>query len=51
MYRFWFQDYTPERIAQELAAHGFRITAHWADLLGTPYTPESTWLAVVAQRE
>ncbi|WP_119072596.1 class I SAM-dependent methyltransferase [Aggregatilinea lenta] len=51
VYRFWFQDYTPERIAQELAAHGFRITAHWADLLGTPYTPESTWLGVVAQRE
>ena len=51
LYRFWFQDYTPERIAAELAAHGFSMIAHWGDLLGTPYTVESEWLGVVARRD
>jgi SAM-dependent methyltransferase len=51
IYRFWFQDYGPERIAAELADHGFEMVAHWGDLAGTLYTAESEWLGVVAQRD
>jgi SAM-dependent methyltransferase len=50
VYRFWFQDYTPDRITTELAEAGFRVTDIWGDLTGTPYTPDSEWLGVVAQR-
>lgn len=51
VYRFWFQDYTPERIAAELAAHSFAIQMQWGDLTGAPYVPgESEWIAIVAAR-
>lgn len=50
VYRFWFQDYTPERITDELEAHGFAVESTWGDLTGTPYTPDSCWLGVVAVR-
>jgi SAM-dependent methyltransferase len=50
VYRFWFQDYVPDRITAELAAHGFAVRAVWSDLTGTLYTPDSTWLGVVAER-
>lgn len=51
IYRFWFQDYTPERITAELAAHGFAVRATWGDLTGAPYVPDdSEWLGVVAER-
>jgi SAM-dependent methyltransferase len=49
VYRFWFQDYTPERITDELAASGFRVCAHWGDLTGMPYTPDSEWIGIVAE--
>jgi hypothetical protein len=47
VYRNWFQDYTPERITDELAAAGFAVNALWGDLSGTPYTDGSDWIAVV----
>lgn len=51
VYRFWFQDYTPERITPELAEHGFRVCETWGDLTGSAYDPgDSEWLAVVAER-
>lgn len=50
VYRFWFQDYTPERITAELAAHGFVLDSYWGDLAGAPYTPDCEWLGVIAVR-
>ncbi len=50
VYRNWFQDYTPETIRTELAAGGFEIESLWGDLAGTPYTPESEWIGIVARR-
>ncbi|MFC1959883.1 SAM-dependent methyltransferase [Chloroflexota bacterium] len=50
VYRFWFQDYTPERITDELVAHGFSMISHWGDLTGTPYTPDGEWLGVIAEQ-
>ncbi|MBN1680305.1 MAG: class I SAM-dependent methyltransferase [Anaerolineae bacterium] len=50
VYRNWFQDYTPERITDEITAGGFAVSALWGDLTGTPYTAESDWIAIVAAR-
>lgn len=50
VYRNWFQDYTPQRLADEIEAEGFAITAQWGDLSGKPYTDNSEWIAVVATR-
>lgn len=51
VYRFWFQDYTPERIAAELAAGGFVVQMQWGALTGAPYKPRSSeWIAIVAER-
>lgn len=51
VYRFWFQDYTPERLAAELAAGGFTVQMQWGDLAGAPFKPrQSEWIAVVAAR-
>jgi SAM-dependent methyltransferase len=47
VYRNWFQDYTPERITDELTANGFAIAALWGDLTGAPYTDESDWIGLV----
>lgn len=50
VYRNWFQDYTPQRLADEVTAQSFKIVAQWGDLTGAPYTDASDWLAVVAKR-
>lgn len=50
VYRNWFQDYTPERIANEIRAHRFEIAAMWGDLTGAPYTEDSEWIGIVAAR-
>lgn len=50
VYRNWFQEYTPETIRAELAAGGFEIESLWGDLTGSPYTPTSEWIGIVARR-
>lgn len=50
LYRNWYQDYSAERINQELSANGFRVQGLWNDLRGTPLSDEGEWIGVVAQR-
>jgi SAM-dependent methyltransferase len=50
VYRNWFQEYTPETIRAELAAGGFAIESLWSDLTGTPFTPDSEWIGIVARK-
>lgn len=50
VYRNWFQDYTREAITSELAEGGFAVKSTWSDLTGTPYTDETEWIGVVAQK-
>ena len=51
LYRMWFQDYTPETIAQELAEAGFSVKSLWGDLTGTPHQEDSEWIGLVTQFE
>jgi SAM-dependent methyltransferase len=50
VYRNWFQDYTPETIRAELEASGFAVESLWSDLTGTPYSPTSDWIGIVARK-
>jgi SAM-dependent methyltransferase len=50
VYRNWFQDYTPESIADELSQAGFSVESLWSDLTGTPYRDESEWIGLVTRR-
>lgn len=50
VYRNWFQDYTPETIRAELSDGGFEVESLWSDLAGTPYSPDSGWIGVVARK-
>lgn len=50
IYRNWFQDYTRETIIQELKKGDFTIQSIWGDLTGTPYTEDTEWIGVVAQK-
>jgi SAM-dependent methyltransferase len=50
VYRNWFQDYTAGTIGAELEAGGFAVHRLWGDLTGTPLTPESDWIGVVARK-
>jgi SAM-dependent methyltransferase len=50
VYRNWFQDFTPETICTELEQNHFAVEAMWSDLTGSPYTPESEWIGVVAHK-
>ncbi|NLF75041.1 MAG: class I SAM-dependent methyltransferase [Chloroflexi bacterium] len=49
VFRNWFQDYTPQRITNELHANGFKVVALWGDLAGAPYTDEADWIGIVAE--
>ncbi len=49
-YRNWFHDYTPATITPVLEAAGFQVRGVFADLWGTPYTPEGGWVGVVAEK-
>ncbi len=49
VYRNWFQDYDPGMITAEVEAGGFAVDGLWGDLIGTPLTPESEWIGVVAR--
>jgi len=50
VYRNWFQDYQPEMIRAELIAGDFEVISLWADLMGTPFTPDSEWIGVAARK-
>jgi SAM-dependent methyltransferase len=46
----WLQYYSPEAIEEEFARNGLRITERYADVAGKPFDPQSTELAVAAER-
>ena len=50
VYRNWFQDYTRETITTELAQHGFRVQSVWGDLTGSPYSDQTDWIGIIAQK-
>ncbi len=50
VYRMWFQDYTRETLALELKNGGFSVQGVWNDLIGTPFTTDTEWIGVVAQK-
>jgi SAM-dependent methyltransferase len=51
VYRNWFQDYTPETIANELTRNGFAVESLWGDITGRPYTQESEWIGLVTYKK
>ncbi len=50
VYRNWFLDYSLETIIPVIEARGFSVRGYWSDLQGTPYTPETEWIGIVAQK-
>ena len=50
VYRNWFQDYDRATIIAELEQAGFAVHCIWNDLLGTPFTDNTEWIRLVAQR-
>ncbi len=50
IYRNWFQDFTAERITQELEEGGFKAKGLWSDLTGKPLTESSEWIGVITER-
>ena len=50
VYRNWFQDYDRATIIAELEQAGFAVQSIWNDLLGTPFTNDTEWIGLVAQR-
>ena len=50
VYRNWFQDYDRATIIAELEQAGFAVQSIWDDLLGTPFTDDTEWIGLVAQR-
>ncbi|MHB0878797.1 MAG: SAM-dependent methyltransferase [Anaerolineae bacterium] len=50
LYRIWEHRFTPESIAALLEAHGFAVQGIFADLIGSPYTPGSVGMGVVARK-
>ena len=50
VYRNWFQDYEPLSITNEIEAGGFIVRSLWSDLMGTPYSKDSEWIGVIAQK-
>lgn len=51
IYHHWFQDYTPERIREELEANRFQVEGLWGDLMGATYHAQSEWIGVVSLRK
>ena len=51
IYRNWFQDYIPETITAELSRNGFAVDGLWADLTGTPHTPDSEWIGLITHKQ
>ncbi len=50
VYRNWFQDFTHETITSELKKGGFAVQSVWNNLYGTPYTADTEWIGIVAQK-
>lgn len=50
VYRNWFQDFTRETIAEELTEAGFVVQSVWNDLMGTPFTEDTAWIGLAAQK-
>jgi SAM-dependent methyltransferase len=50
VYRMWFQDYTRQSISAELEGGGFAVQSVWSDLFGTPYSEDTEWIGVIAQK-
>jgi SAM-dependent methyltransferase len=50
VYRNWFLDYALETITPVLERRGFVVRAAWNDLAGTPYTPDTEWIGLAAQK-
>ena len=50
VYRNWFQDFDRARIMGEIEASGLAVQGVWADLAGTPYSLESDWIGILAQK-
>jgi SAM-dependent methyltransferase len=50
VYRNWFQDYSRQTITTEIEGGGFEVKSVWSDLTGTPYTEETEWIGVIAQK-
>ncbi|MBK8990021.1 MAG: class I SAM-dependent methyltransferase [Chloroflexi bacterium] len=51
VYRNWFQDYSRETITGELEQAGFAVKSVWNDLLGTPFTKNTEWIGLIAQKD
>jgi SAM-dependent methyltransferase len=50
VYRNWFLDYALDTILPVIQAPGFTVRGYWNDLTGTPYTPDTEWIGIVAQK-
>ena len=46
----WLQYFSPEEIAGEFEASGFEVESLYSDVAGTPFDPQSSEFAVVAER-
>ena len=49
-YNIWTHCFTPESLAAEAEEAGFRVLEVLGDVAGTPYTTDSTTLAVLLER-
>ncbi len=45
----WFQCFTPADLDSEFAACGLRVVERWGDVAGSPFNPDATEFAVVAE--
>jgi SAM-dependent methyltransferase len=50
LYRLWMRYFTPDDVAALLERNGFEVVGFWSDLAGTPLTPDSASIGVVARR-
>ena len=50
VYRNWFQDYSPETIADELSQSDFSVEGIYGDLTGTTYSSDSEWIGVITHK-
>ena len=49
--RTWFQDFSRETITGELEQAGFAVQSVWNDLLGAPFTKNTEWIGLIAQKD
>ncbi len=50
IFRNWYHDYTPTTLFPIMEAQQFKIIDFYSDLRGTPYSEESDWCGVIAQK-